>query len=43
MFAALGADGELLPSEVEKIKRWRLTDFFDLLEIKIQYAEQRAK
>jgi hypothetical protein len=43
MFAAQGADGELLPSEVEKIKRWRLTDFFDLLEIKIQYAEQRAK
>ena len=43
MFAAQGADGALLPSEVEKIKRWRLTDFFDLLEVKIQYAEQRAK
>lgn len=43
MFAAQGADGELLPSEVERVKRWRLTDFFDLLEVKLGYAEQRAK
>ena len=43
MFAAQGTDGELLPSEVERVKRWRLTDFFDLLEVKLGYAEQRAK
>lgn len=43
MFAAQGADGALLPSEVERVKQWKLTDYFDLLEVKLQYAEQRAK
>ena len=43
MFAAQGADGSLLPSEVALLKKWSLTDFFDLVEIKMEYAEERAK
>lgn len=43
MFAAQGADGSLLPSEVAQLKKWSLTDFFDLVEIKMEYAEERAK
>lgn len=43
MFAAQGADGSLLPSEVALLKKWSLTDFLDLVEIKMEYAEERAK
>jgi hypothetical protein len=43
MFAAQGADGSLLPSELARVKSWGLTDFFDLLETKIGYAEANAK
>ena len=43
MFAAQSADGSLLPSEVAQLKKWSLTDFFDLVEIKMEYAEERAK
>lgn len=41
MFAAQGADGAIVPSEVERVKKWRLTDFFDLVEVKLEYAEAR--
>lgn len=43
MFAAQGSDGSILPSELARVKQWRLTDFFDLVEIKIEYAEVNAK
>lgn len=43
MFAAQGADGSLLPSELALLKRWSLTDFFDLLETKLEYAEANTK
>lgn len=43
MFAAQGADGALVPSEVDRVKKWRLTDFFDLVEIKMEYAEARIE
>ena len=43
MFAAQGADGSLLPTELALLKRWSLTDFFDLLETKLEYAEANAK
>lgn len=43
MYAAQGADGSLLPSELARVKSWRLTDFFDLLETKLLYADANAK
>lgn len=43
MYAAQGADGSLLPSELARVKGWRLTDFFDLVETKLLYADANAK
>jgi hypothetical protein len=43
MYAAQGADGSILPSELARVKVWGLTDFFDLLEVKLLYADANAK
>ena len=40
-YACADADGGVLPSEVEKIKKWNVSDFLEMLEYKMEYADSR--
>lgn len=40
-FAATDGYGVVVPSEVVNVKSWNITDFFELLEYKLEDAERR--
>jgi hypothetical protein len=42
-FAASDGNGGLVPSEIERIKSWSVSDFLDLVEYKLEDADSRRK